>query len=195
MKYVIQSERLKLRRLASTDIDHLYAILSDPETMQYYPKPYSLRETKGWIERAMSSYDVNGFGLWAVILKEELTFIGQCGISLQNINGNKVPEIGYHFNKKYWKRGFASEAADACLQYGLIQLALGEIFIHTYVKNTPSAKVAERIGMIKRGVYDKKVGKFNVVMKHVIYSRKRRQEITPIYGSLDTNTKSLRTND
>jgi RimJ/RimL family protein N-acetyltransferase len=171
--YLIESERLGLRNLELDDKKGLFKILSDQETMKYYPKPYSQKETEGWINRSIKSYKENSFGLWAVILKEEKHFIGQCGISMQNIDRENVPEIGYHINKNYWKRGYASEASKACLKYGFIDLDLREIFIHTFVKNIPSIRVAEKVGMKKRNEYNKEVGEINAIMRHVVYSLRR----------------------
>jgi len=57
-------------------------------------------------------------GLWGVILKAEVRFIGDCGITIQNIDGEELPEIGYHIHQNYCKKGYGSEAAKACLEYG-----------------------------------------------------------------------------
>jgi len=72
--YVLESERLGLRNLELDDNKELFKILSDQETMQFYPKPYTLEETENWIHKSMKSYQENGFGLWAVILKKGGTF-------------------------------------------------------------------------------------------------------------------------
>ncbi len=117
----------------------------------------------------MRSYRENGFGLWALILKESRRFVGQCGISIQDIDSKKVPEIGYQINKAFWNRGYVTEMAGKCLEYGFDKLELEEIFIHTYVKNIPSIRVAEKLNMTRRKEYDKQVtpDKF---MRHVVFS-------------------------
>lgn len=170
---VIETERLILRQLQQEDADDLYVILSDPVTMQYYPRPYTKQETKDWIERSIKSYQEKGYGLWAVILKENNIFIGQCGISDQNINGKVVPEIGYQIYRTFWNKGYGTEAARASLQFGFNDLDLDEIYIHTYIKNLPSIKIAEKLGMIKTVEYEKVVSKNNETMRHVVYSLKR----------------------
>ena len=68
--------------------------------MKHYPRPYTKSETKDWINRNINSYKVHGFGLWGMVLKEDNRFICECGITIQNIAGKLVPEIGYHVNKK-----------------------------------------------------------------------------------------------
>ncbi|MBN1551132.1 GNAT family N-acetyltransferase [bacterium] len=174
---IIETHRLCLRELTLNDLDGLYAILSDPETMRYYPAVYNREQVQLWIKRSMDSYTINHFGLWAVELRETGEFIGQCGISLQNINGSIVPEIGYHIRKDKWRMGYASEAATACVCFGFKELNLPEIFIHTAVENSPSIGVAEKIGMKKLFEYDKKLKNFPITMKHVVYSLQRQDHI------------------
>ena len=107
---MIETERLLLREYTIEDYDSLYEIMSDAETMQHYPAPFDEARTRRWIEWNLENYAQYGFGLWAVVLKETGEFIGDCGLTLQNIDGEMLPEIGYHIHKKYWRRGFAKEA-------------------------------------------------------------------------------------
>ena len=85
----------------------LFAIL------QHYPAPFDEDKTRSWIQWNLDNYKKCGFGLWAVVLKETGEFIGDCGITIQDIDGEMLPEIGYHIHKKYWRKGFAKEAARA----------------------------------------------------------------------------------
>lgn len=170
---IIETNRLVLRELKIEDDSSLFQILSDEETMSYYPSTYDITGVRKWIKKSIKSYTENNFGLWAVSLKENHEFIGQCGISLQNINGKIIPEIGYHINKAFWNKGYATESAKACLDYGFKNLNLSEIFIHTYVKNIPSQRVAEKIGMTKLYVYEKLLMPYNIKWNHVVYSKKR----------------------
>ncbi|WP_299225947.1 GNAT family N-acetyltransferase [uncultured Psychroserpens sp.] len=169
---ILETDRLELRTLNYNDVTLLYPILSDEKTMAFYPSTYNIEKVTRWINKSINSYRTNGFGLWAVILKETNTFIGQCGISLQDINGNIVPEIGYQIDKHYWNKGYAAEAAFGCLKYGFQTLKLDELFIHTYIKNKPSQRVAEKIGMSKNFVYEKQLKTFDVIWEHVVYSIK-----------------------
>ncbi|WP_250435754.1 GNAT family N-acetyltransferase [Hanstruepera flava] len=170
---IIETNRLALRELNTEDVSSLFQILSDKETMSYYPSTYDMTGVRRWIKKSIKSYTENSFGLWAVLLKENCEFIGQCGISLQNINGKIIPEIGYHISKKFWNRGYATESAKASLEYGFKNLKLNEIFIHTYVKNIPSQRVAEKIGMKKLYIYEKLLMPHNIKWDHVVYSKKR----------------------
>ena len=79
--------------------------------MQHDPQPFDKDRTKRWIEWNLQNYKEYGFGLWAVVLKETNEFIGDCSLTLQNIDGDLLPELGYHIHKKYLRRRFGSEAA------------------------------------------------------------------------------------
>ena len=129
--------------------DELYSLLSDPITMSHYPKPYDENETKRWIDWCINSYKNNGFGLWALVLKETNTFIGDCGLSMQNIDGESLPEIGYHIKKEYWRRGFANEAATAVKEWAFANTSFETLYSYMTKDNIGSYKTAESIGMKK----------------------------------------------
>ncbi len=167
--YITETKQLGLRKLDLFDLEALHKILGDAATMKYYPSPYNLEQVKGWIIKSMVNYTKCNFGLWGIILKAKETFIGQCGISMQNIDGESVPEIAYHINKNFWNKGYATEAAEASMHYGFDHLNLESIFIHTYVKNIPSQRVAEKIGMRKIKVYDKYIKSHDITWPHVVY--------------------------
>ena len=143
MKYIIETKRLKLRQITSDDFDNLKAILSDEDTMKYYPKPYDDSGVLKWINWCEGCYKKRGFGLWAVELKDSNEFIGDTGITLQNIDGEEVFEIGYHYNKKYWNNGYASEAAIACKKWFFENTNYNEVYSYMNVDNIASRKVAE----------------------------------------------------
>ena len=147
MKYIIETERLKLRELKQEDFNNLKEVLSDPETMKYYPCPYNDEGVNKWINWCLACYQKRGFGLFAVELKESNTFIGDCGITLQNIDGEEVFEIGYHFNKKYWHNGYAIEAAKACKKWFFKNTQYNEVYSYMNAENQASRNVAMRNGM------------------------------------------------
>ncbi|MDW2800637.1 GNAT family N-acetyltransferase [Clostridium boliviensis] len=153
--YIIETEQLALRELTMDDYGAWHQILSDQETMQYYPRAFDKDKTKSWINWNIDNYGKYGFGLWAVILKESNEFIGDCGITMQNIygDGNLFPEIGYHIDKKFWNKGYASQAAKACLRYVFENTDSEEVFSYQKAMNIPSRKVAEKMEMSLRGEY------------------------------------------
>ncbi|QTE70816.1 GNAT family N-acetyltransferase [Clostridiales bacterium FE2011] len=146
---MIETERLLLRPYTLSDFDSLYEIMSDPETMQHYPAPFDEEKTRNWITWNLDNYEKYGFGLWAVILKETGEFIGDCGITLQNIDGEILPEIGYHIHKKYWRRGFAKEAARAVRDWGFRNTQYDIFYSYMKYTNIGSWSTALANGMKK----------------------------------------------
>lgn len=101
MKVILETERLIIRELDLTDTKELLKILSDKETMKYYPAPFSKSQVIDWINWNIDNYSKYGHGLWAVLLKENNLLIGDCGITMQEIDGEILAEVGYHINKNY----------------------------------------------------------------------------------------------
>jgi len=143
----VETTRLKLRNLTMEDFDALHEILSDTETMQYYPAPFSKEQTRNWIMRNIERYTEFGFGLWAVILKESGEFIGDCGITMQNIHGEILPEIGYHIHKEHQRKGYASEAAQACMDFLFEHTPFNMAYSYMKYTNAASYGVAIKNGM------------------------------------------------
>lgn len=156
---MLSTPRLTLRELTMDDLPALHAVLSDPESMRFYPHPFLREETMRWIAWNLRNYAEHGFGLWAVVLREGGQLIGDCGITLQSIDGQRQPEIGYHIHRSCTNLGYATEAAQACRDYAFA--ALGFPAIYSYMKhdNLPSRRVAEKNGMrlVKEYVDEKKV--------------------------------------
>lgn len=143
----METKRLMFRQINQSDFTNLKEIISDPETMKYYPKPYDDEGVQKWIDWCLGCYKKRGFGLFAIILKKENIFIGDCGITLQNINGKEVFEIGYHINKKYWNNGYASEASQYMKYYFFSNTQYNEVYSYMNKFNIASRKVAEKNGM------------------------------------------------
>ena len=93
---IIETERLFLREMDENDFDALYEVLADADIMQHYPYTFDENRVRNWIQRNIERYRIFGFGLWAVCLKETGEMIGDCGLTMQLIDGEIKPEIGYH---------------------------------------------------------------------------------------------------
>ena len=139
---MIETERLLLREYTPDDFDALYEIVSDPETMAHYPAPFDEARTRRWIDWNLENYAQYGFGLWAVVLKETGEFIGDCGITIQNIDGEMLPEIGYHIHKKYWRQGFAKEAARAVRDWAFLNTKYHVLYSYMKYTNEGSWRTA-----------------------------------------------------
>ena len=151
---ILETPRLILREMTDDDFSALHLILSDPETMRYYPQPYDEAGVRRWIAWCRDSYEKHGFGLWAVVLKETGEFIGDCGISLQPIHGQWLPEIGYHIRKDHWRKGYASEAAAACIRLAFERFGYPRVYSYMNAGNVPSYRTAIKNGMSLVDEYD-----------------------------------------
>ncbi len=146
---ILETKRLILREYTYNDFDGLKAIITDPETMKYYTCPYDENGVKRWLDWCINSYRENGFGLLAIELKESGEFIGDCGISLQKIDGELLPEIGYHINKRHWKKGYAREAAEAARDWLFENTAYEVAYSYMNSENIASYSTAKSMGMTK----------------------------------------------
>ena len=124
---ILETSRLYLRELNDDDFDALCKIMQDEKTMYAYEGAFSDDEVQQWLERQYMRYDKYGFGLWAVVLKENNEVIGQCGLTMQPWKDQEVLEVGYLFNRNYWHHGYASEAAKACMEYAFEKLHANEV--------------------------------------------------------------------
>ncbi len=150
---MIQTERLMLRPYRTDDIKPLFEIFSDEENMAFYPKPYSIKEVEIIINNNMKSFEKDRIGFFGVIHNDSSNLIGNCGITIQNIDGVQEYEIGYHIHKNFWNQGYATEAACAMMEYGFSNLQLTKLCSYMAEDHTISRKVAENMGMIVEKKY------------------------------------------
>lgn len=144
---LIETPRLYLRELCKADAADLMKVLADKDSMKYYPQPFSQEKVFQWIEWNLSNYQQFQHGLWAVVRKEDQCFLGDCGITIQKIDGDSLPEIGFHIRKEYCNQGYATEAAQACLDYCRQHFTYPAIYSYSLAGNRASQKVAEKIGL------------------------------------------------
>ena len=144
---ILETERLRLREYTPADFGALYEILSDPETMAHYPRHYDEAGVWRWINWSLDNYQKYGFGLWAVELKATGEFIGDCGLTMQNIDGEWLPEIGYHIHKAHWRKGFASEAARAVRDWAFTNRDFDRLYSYMTEGNIASWSTAASAGL------------------------------------------------
>lgn len=149
MKVVLETERLRLREYIPEDFPWLYEILSDKVTMQHYPKPYDQEGTWRWLYWSMNNYKVYGFGLWAIEIKATGECIGDCGITMQNIDGESLPELGYHIAKDHWRQGYGKEAAKAVRDWFFENTDFPALYSYMTHTNLPSYSTAASVGLRK----------------------------------------------
>ena len=144
---LINTDRLFLREMNPDDYQALSQVLSDPENMWHYPYTFDGQHVRDWIERNMNRYRKDGFGLWAVCLRESGEMIGDCGLTLQNINGELLPEIGFHIRRDCQRKGYAKEAAKVVRDWAFRNTDYSDLYSYCKYTNVPSFRTAESIGM------------------------------------------------
>jgi RimJ/RimL family protein N-acetyltransferase len=147
---VIETKRLILRQLTLNDVDNLLLIFEDPIAMRFYPGTKTREEAIQWIEKAQKNFAEKRQGFFACELKETGEFVGICGVLIQpQVDGQDENKVGYLFVRKQWGKGYATEAARACLDYGFHTLGFSRLVSIIDPGNTASIRVAEKNGLKK----------------------------------------------
>lgn len=145
MNLITHTERLTLRELIPGDAMHFFSLNADPEVLRYTgDEPFAsvaAAETFLW---NYPDYQRNGFGRWAVLDREAGEFLGWCG---PKRNEEGLVDLGFRFYRKYWGKGYATEAARASVAYGFEQLGISEIIGRAAIDNRASIRVLEKVGM------------------------------------------------
>lgn len=147
---ILETERLYMREMTQEDFPALCRIMQDEEVMYAYEGAFNDEEVQGWLDRQRMRYEKLGFGLWAVVLKESNEMIGQCGLTMQPWKEEEVLEIGYLFQRAFWHKGYAAEAARGCKKYAFEVLKAKEVCSIIRDTNTASRRVALRNDMEKK---------------------------------------------
>lgn len=171
---LIETPRLILREMTRDDLVPLRAILQDEETMVAYEGAFDDTMVDAWLQRMLDRYTNDGFGMWAVTLRETGEMIGQCGLTRQHILDRDVIEVGYLFNRAFWHQGFAAEAAAACRDYAFETLQIERVYSQIRDTNIASMNVAIRMGMTVRGRFMKHYR--GVDMPHLAFAIDRSTE-------------------
>jgi ribosomal-protein-alanine N-acetyltransferase len=142
---MLETDKLLLRPLVASDADAIYALRSDAEIMRYIREPQNRRETENWIRLVSSRWGKDKLGFCGVVEKESGALTGWCGV--WRLTETDEVEIGYAIAKKFWRRGFATEAAEVLLGYAFAQINPDKITAVAEPENTASRRVMEKLGM------------------------------------------------
>lgn len=149
MHIILQTPRLLLRRFTNSDDDAalILHLNSQPDVLKYLHERTltDVADAKNIIETVILPQYENNLGRWAVHLIETNEFIGWCGLKYRP--ERKETDLGYRFLPSAWGKGYATEAAKACLDYGFEKLFLSKINACAHEENLASLAVLEKIGM------------------------------------------------
>lgn len=144
---IIETPRLILRKMEIVDAPFFFELNSDPDVTKYTGDGgfKNLEESENIIKYVQGQYEKNGYGRWVVVEKETGNSTGWCGLKYHD--EEKFVDLGYRFMKKYWGKGYATEAARPCLDYGFNVLKLDRIIGRVMKENTGSISVLKKMGM------------------------------------------------
>lgn len=153
--YLFTSARLGFRCWTDADIPQMAAINADPEVMRFFPGTETPRQTADFIQRMQALYAAKGYCYFAL---EELAngrFIGFTGLADKTFTAGFTPctDIGWRLAKAAWGKGYATEAAKCCLQYGFEKAGLPTIYAMAPAVNQPSIHVMQKAGMQFAGYF------------------------------------------
>lgn len=150
----IETARLRLRPFTSEDVDDFHHLLIDPDVRKYLcdDKVISKEQAASFIDGSLASFETNGFGLWAVLPREEDTLIGFCGFWF--FYDPSELQLLYGIAPAHWGKGLATEIARAMIRYGFEEHSFDRILASADVPNLASLRVMEKAGM----TFDKRVG-------------------------------------
>ncbi len=143
---MLETDRLIIRPMNETDIDAVYEMRRDRDVMRFIREPVTNRaEAENWVNLISSRWADERIGFCSLIEKQTGKFAGWCG--LWQLKETDEIEVGYAIAKEFWGKGYASESAEAFLEYGFKELNLEKIVAVARSENTASRRVMEKLGM------------------------------------------------
>ncbi len=140
---MIRTERLVLRQWREEDKVPFAALNADPVVMEHFPSTMTREQSDAFADFNIATIAERGWGLWAV--EADGVFIGFVGLNEPRFRPGV--EIGWRFARHAWGHGYATEAAQAVLEFARDALGLDEVISFTSTTNMRSQRVMERIGM------------------------------------------------
>jgi len=178
MSVIFETERLTLRNWKKEDTIPFIEMCADPDVMKYISTLHTPEETRITIRRIRDHFRKYGFGLYALEKKDSKTFIGFTGFMIPNFEHYFTPciEIGWRIKTTEWNKGYATEAALACLNYGFKKFSFKKVHSFTSVHNKASERVMQKIGL-------KNIGSFfhpmlppdHFLSEHVLYCTEKNE--------------------
>lgn len=177
---IMETPRLLLRQWRAADSTPFAQLNADPEVMKFFPATLSAAESAAHMQRLRTAIAERGWGLWAVELKDTKKFIGFTGLNIPfftELPFYPCTEIGWRLGKAYWGKGYATEAAQASLEFAFANLALDEVVAFTPIPNLRSARVMQRLGMTdtRQNFFHPAIPADHKLREHLLYKITREQ--------------------
>lgn len=174
----LHTARLRLRDWTEADLAPFAQLNADPDVMRFMPATLTREVSDAMVARIRAHAGEHGFGLWAVEERERPGLIGFVGLMAPAFRVPSLPadatvvEVGWRLAKRAWGRGFATEAAEAALAYGFVDVGLPEIVSFTVQANERSWRVMHKLGMTHdpRDDFDHpRLAAGHPLQRHVLY--------------------------
>lgn len=145
----IRTERLLLRAMALDDLDAYARLFADPEVVRFIGDGTTAdtADTAGWLSRSLDRNDHEGFDRRSVVLAEDGSLIGWCGIAVWDVEGAIERELGYVLARDQWGRGYATEAGAAMRDHARSAPGVKRLIALIHRDNEASKRVARKLGM------------------------------------------------
>ncbi|WP_373514300.1 GNAT family N-acetyltransferase [Persicitalea sp.] len=155
----LETKRLITRFLTPDDVRPWAEFFADDEAVEFFPMAvYDSHQESAryWIDRQLTRYAEQRYGMQALIDKKTQVFVGMCGLMTQTVDDVIEMEVGYHVLKKYWGLGYAPEAARLFIDYAFARGLANSVVSIIDVENSNSRRVAEKNGLTreKQTTYD-----------------------------------------
>jgi RimJ/RimL family protein N-acetyltransferase len=152
------------------DVDALYQLLGDAQTMRHWPQPFTREQVADWIARNLNGYQTNGIGRLAVIEKSTGQLVGDCGLIRGTYAGEECWDLGIIIHYAREANGYALQAIKTVVAYVFEQLKLDAIRVNTAVDNKVVRFMAERFGMKRLCSF---INERNRNKEHILYEMTR----------------------
>ena len=174
---ITETERLKIRRFYRDDLDSLFNMMKNPEAMCDFENVFiKKKEARKWLNSQLTRYHKDGYGYFAVTLKDSDNIIGQAGIIKAETDDEKTAELVYIFDNAAFEQGYAYEAAKACVDLAFNHYNIERLYCKIRPENQRSVCVAVRIGMSAENCFIKPQNGNNI--ECTIYSMNRENNNT-----------------
>lgn len=151
---ILETERLTLRSFREDDVQALFELSQDPDVVRYVGdrRVPTLQETWRAVAGWLGHWTLRDYGQWAVEERAGGRFIGRAGII--NPVDWPGPEVGYLLGRDWWGHGYATEAAQATMDWGFREIGFDELISLIDPANAASIAVATRLGETLRDEID-----------------------------------------
>lgn len=155
MKYLLQGQetnRLEFRLLKPEDFNAWLKLFDGTDVARFLGMahlPTAKEQCRFWFDLQKKRYENDLGGMNVLVEKESGKIVGQCGLLVQDVNGQEEIEIGYSVLPEFWRKGFASEAAQKCRDFAFENNFTNSIISIIHIENSNSEKVALKNGMKK----------------------------------------------